>query len=207
MQAGGTETGQPDLAGQFLGAVLGAGEDQHRIGVGLFEQCQQQGGLQVLRHGIERMRHGVRRAAETNGDPLRVCQGLSCQSFDLRRESGREEHGLPFGRDVFEDAFHVGQEAHIEHAVGFIEHQDFHTLEPGIALVEMVQQAAGAGDQDLDTVAQGAHLGRGTHAAIDGGAADVRTRSQVADGFVDLFGEFAGGGDDQCTGAVARTGQ
>ncbi len=90
-----------------------------------------------------------------------LIQGLGSQRFDLLREGGREEHGLAFGRHVFEDALHVGQEAHIEHAVGFIEHQDLDTLELGIALVEMIEQAAGAGDQDLDAVAQGAYLGAG----------------------------------------------
>ena len=79
---------------------------------------------------------------------------------------------------MFQDALHVGQEAHIEHAVGFIEHQDLHTLKPGIALVEMVQQATRAGNQDLNPIAQGAHLGCGTHAAVYGGTAEVGTRSQ-----------------------------
>ena len=43
--------------------------------------------------------------------------------------------------------------------------------------------------------------------AVDGGAAQLGAGAQVLDCFVDLFGEFTRGGDDQGARAVARTGQ
>ena len=47
--------------------------------------------------------------------------------------------------------------------------------------------------------------GAGADAAVDGGAAQLGAGPEVADGFVDLFGQFAGGGDDQGARPVART--
>ena len=47
-------------------------------------------------------------------------------------------------------------------------------------------------------------LGAGADAAVDGGAAQPGAGAQVPDGFVDLFGQFAGGGDDQGARALAR---
>ena len=83
VQAGGAEPGDCDLAGKFLGTVLGAGEDQHRVGIGLLEQCQQKGGFQVLGDGIKGVGHGVGRAAETDGG-LSVC--LLTKSELVRRD-------------------------------------------------------------------------------------------------------------------------
>src|SRR5215469_1104410 len=40
--------------------------------------------------------------------------------------SGREEHGLPARRGEFEYPLHIGQEAQVEHLVGFVEHQRAH---------------------------------------------------------------------------------
>ena len=124
VQAGDLEAGLRDLLRQALGAVLGAGEDQHGIGIGLLEQLQQQGGFQMLRHRVERVRDRVRRAAEPMAMRLGWCSVWRGQFLDLLREGGREEHGLALGGHVLEDAFHIRQEAHVEHAVGFVQHQD-----------------------------------------------------------------------------------
>ena len=63
VKAGGPETGKVDLPGQSFGAVFGAGKDQYGIGVGLSEQCQQQGRLQMLGNRVESMCNGMCRLA------------------------------------------------------------------------------------------------------------------------------------------------
>ena len=40
--------------------------------------------------------------------------------------------------------------AHIEHAVGFIQHQRLHLRQADGALVHMIEQAARSGDDDID---------------------------------------------------------
>ncbi len=79
----------------------------------------------MLGYRIERVRDGVRRAAEANCDALRLLERLVCQLLHFAREGGRKQHGLAPGRDGLDDAPHVGQEAHVEHAVSFVEDQNF----------------------------------------------------------------------------------
>ena len=76
-------------------------------------------------------------------------------------------------RQVLEHPADVGQEAHVEHAVGLVEHQDLEAGEAGVGLLEVVQQAARAGDDDVDAGAQGALLRAHADAAVDGGGADA----------------------------------
>ena len=48
--------------------------------------------------------------------------------------------------------------AHVEHAVSFVEHEDFKPVELNKTLVHEVEQAAGCGRQDVDAFAQGIGL-------------------------------------------------
>ena len=56
-------------------------------------------------------------------DPLRVVQELGGQLLDRRRHGRREEQGLPALRQLRADFLDVRDEAHVEHAVGFVDHQ------------------------------------------------------------------------------------
>ena len=56
-------------------------------------------------------------------------------------------------------------EAHVEHPVGFVQHEDFDPAEPQRIAVHEVEQAAGSGDQHVDAVHQRAHLLAHGHAA------------------------------------------
>jgi hypothetical protein len=72
------------------------------------------------------------------------------QLLDLVREGGREEQGLLLGGQQREDLLDVADEAHVEHAVGLVQHQDLELAEVEVALALVVQQAARRGDEDLD---------------------------------------------------------
>ena len=54
---------------------------------------------------------------------------------------------------MLKDTFDIRQEAHVKHPVGFIQYEDFHTVQAGMSLLDVVQQAAWAGYQDLNPVA------------------------------------------------------
>ena len=69
----------------------------------------------------------------------------------------------------------------------------------------MVEQAAGAGDDDLDAGAQFLDLRAHAHAAVDRDAAQVRLAAQVGDGVVDLLGQLARRGDDEGADPAARS--
>ena len=98
---------------------------------------------------------------------------------------------------MLEDAADVGQEAHITHPVGLVQHQHLHIREVDVALADVVEQATGAGHDNLRAAAQRGQLGTLAHTAIDGRAAHPQILAQIRKGLVDLFGQFTGGGHDQ----------
>ena len=52
------------------------------------------------------------------------------------------------------DAFDVGNEAHVQHAVGFVDDQQFDAGEQQPAALGVVEQPAGRRDQDVDAAGQ-----------------------------------------------------
>ncbi len=105
---------------------------------------------------------------------------ISCASVrDRRRHRRAEEQRLLARRQVPEHAADVGQEAHVEHAIGFVEHEE---LEPGqlrVGHAEVIEEAAGRGDDDVDAAAERVLLRPHADAAEDGGAAERRVHGQV----------------------------
>ena len=76
------------------------------------------------------------------------------QAADLGRHGGREEQGLADLRQQRDDALDIGNEAHIEHAVGFVDHQDLDVVQQDAAAIEQIHQAAGRGDQHVDAAVE-----------------------------------------------------
>jgi hypothetical protein len=68
---------------------------------------------------------------------------------DLRRHGGGEQQRLARLGQKGADLLDVGDEAHVEHAVGFVDHQHLHAGHQRPPRLEMVHQAAGRGDQHV----------------------------------------------------------
>ena len=101
----------------------------------------------------------------------------------------------------------VADEAHVEHAVGLVEDEDLDRREVDGALAEVVEQAAGRGDDDVDAATQRVGLRREADAAVDGGRADAPVATVDADALLDLERELAGRGEDEgADRATARRG-
>jgi hypothetical protein len=73
----------------------------------------------------------------------RLAQVLARQRLDFGRHGGAEEQRLPVARHLLHDAVELRREAHVEHAVGFVEHQRLEVREVHVALLEMVEQTPG----------------------------------------------------------------
>ena len=69
---------------------------------------------------------------------------------------------------------HVVDEAHVEHAIGFVEHEDLDAVEIDVALLHEVEQAAGRGDEDVDAAAQRLRPAALADAAEDHGVREAR---------------------------------
>ena len=98
-------------------------------------------------------------------------------------------------------------EAHVEHAVGLVEHEDGDLVEPDVALVAKVEQASGRGDQDIDAGLQRLHLVMLVDAAEDDGGAQGQPASVSGEALGDLAGELAGRRQDQRMRGAGRARQ
>ena len=131
-------------------------------------------------------------ATSTRAGSCRIGSG---DAHDVVGQGGREEHVLAFRRQQGQDATHVRPEAHVEHAVGFVEHEDLYVGEIDVAPLLQVEQATGGGHQEVDAPAQLLDLGLVAHAAVHGGDALAGVLRAVAGHVFDLAGQLAGGGD------------
>ena len=87
-------------------------------------------------------------------DPHRIVQELLGDAPDLRRHGGGEEQRLARERHQLADALDVGDEAHVEHAVGFVDDEKLDAGEQQPAALGMIEQAARRRDQHVDAARQ-----------------------------------------------------
>jgi hypothetical protein len=119
------------------------------------------------------------------------CAAATCTSAGLRSSvlrgcgsrPGRwpRTAGSAAARQQRDDALDVGQEAHVEHAVGLVEHQDRDLVEHHRLVLHVVEQPPGRRDEDLDARAQLRDLRVHVDAAVDDGAAQRQVLAVVAE--------------------------
>ena len=103
-----------------------------------------------------------------------LCRKAVGEALDLGRHGGREEQGLAREGQQLADALDVGDEAHVEHAVGLVDHQHLDAGEQQLAALEMVEQAARRGDQHVD-----AAVDLAGPASLEGHAADEQRHREL----------------------------
>ena len=114
------------MSGDPVGPVFGTGEDKNRVHFVVLQKVLEQIDFLRLGNFVNVLLHGVGRVrpfADLNG--LRFVLELVGQFLDFPGKSGRKQKGLPslFGQSLANPA-DVGQEAHVEHPVGFIEDKE-----------------------------------------------------------------------------------
>lgn len=94
--------------------------------------------------------------------------------------------------------------AHVEHAVGFVEHQDLDRGQVQKALLLQIEQTAGGGNQHIDTLFDAVDLWVHANTAKNDGGLDVEVGGVKAHVLFDLRRQLTGGSQDQRTdGLVA----
>ncbi len=171
----------------------------------LAQQVHERRLLVAVRHGVDDLADVVcGGVAARHFDGLRMAQVARCQLLDLGRERGREQQRLPVRRQQVDDALQVGQEAHVEHAVGFVQHQHAHLRQVHAALLHVIEQAARRGDENLHAAAQLLGLRIHVDTAENDRAAQRRVLRVLGDVVVDLVSQLARGREDQRPHGVAR---
>ncbi len=187
------------LLGEGLGLVLGADEDDHPLEVLDLEDARE--GVDLLRVGHHQVAlGGVRRGRRLvlDGDLDRVVEVLLRDPPDLRGHGRREERDVLVLGGVGEDRLDVLGEAHVEHLVGLVEHQEAQLGEVEGALVEVVHDPAGRADDDVHAAAQGRELHAVPLAAVDRQHLHpAQVRGVLLERLADLQRELAGGREHQ----------
>ena len=205
------ESALGEFVGHLLGGALGAGEDHRRAAaVGLQDAAdhlhlvQGVGAIGELFGGVV----GGRTLHTLGPDVGRLVHEGAGQGDDRVRHGGREQHRLPLGGNLAQDAFDVGQEAQVQHFVGFVEHQHRQSAQLQMTLLGQVEQAPRGADDDVGPGPQRFDLGLIRASAVD--RDDAQRASAVgalavgAEVFgragqvvVDLHAQLAGGHHDE----------
>ena len=182
----------------LVGAMLGAREDEHAFHLLAFERMEQQSRFGLLSDSIEMLFDGFHRIASLpDFDGLRIAKDLCRKRGDLVRHRGREEHRLPVGRQRCNDGADVVYEPHVQHPVGFIQHEHLNRAEIDGAPLEVVQQAARSGNHHVDAPADECELFVHIHAAVDSDCVELHKPSVRFHRSMDLLREFTGGCQDE----------
>ena len=150
----------------LVGAVLGAGKDQRAVDRLLLQELRQEARLggeidldDALGDALDGRGH--RRHRHAGG----IAQHRFGEFGDVLRHGGREEQRLPLDRQFADDFADVVDEAHVEHAVGFVEHQELDLAELQPVALDEIEQAAGGRHHDFDALHDRADLAAHRHAA------------------------------------------
>ena len=140
-----------ELLGELVGAVLGAREHEHLEPVLRLDEVRQELALAVAVDRMHLLGDDLdRRVAAGDLDHRRRVEQRVGERLDLVGERRREQQVLPPLGQLREDALDVADEAHVEHPVGLVQHQDLDVRQVDGALLVMVEQPARRGDQDVD---------------------------------------------------------
>ena len=205
-----SEAALGEVVAYSLCLALGAREDHGELApVGLQDAGEQ---LDLVHRVdaphvlLDRVDSGVLVAHVGSAKVHRLRHVAAGEIDDLPRHGGGEEHGLALRGDHRDDALDIGQEAHVEHLVGLIEHEHLDMREVEVATVGEVDDAARGADDDVDAVLQGLDLRLVRAAAVDGQDADALDATGALDVGGDLESELAGRADDQGLGLALGIG-
>jgi hypothetical protein len=128
----------------------------------------------------------------------RLAQEGRGQLADAFRVGGAEQQGLALLRALLRDGGDVVEEAHVQHAVGFVQHQRVQRGQVEAAALQVVEQTAGCADHDVRAMLQAGQLrAHGAAAAQREHLHVVFGGGQTAHFLRHLVGQFARGAQHQ----------
>lgn len=130
----------------------------------------------------------------------RVVQQRAQVLLDGMVDRGREEQRLAIGGGGVYDGGDGGQEAHVKHAVRFVQHEGLDAAEVDDAFVHEVVQAAGRGDEHVGAASDLVDLGAVGRTAEHGGHVVPRLAGDLHACLRDLLRQLTGGADHQHAG-------
>ena len=147
------------------------------------------GGAPRRHEGLGDVLGGGRGAGDL--DAHRVVEERIGEAGDFRRHGRREEQRLARERHQLADALDVRDEAHVEHAIGFVDDEDLDRVQEQAAPFGEIEQAAGSGDDHADAPRDLGLLIAERHAADQQRKVQLMVDAVFAERLFDLGGELA----------------
>ena len=184
-------SGGGECFGNLVRTVLGAVENNRklrRFGFGLFiEKLLQQIHLVAAIYETEPLLDTLcGRHFRSDGNTRRIAQDGFCQLYDVRSQCSGKEQRLFFLWEHRDDAFHIAEKAHVEHAIHFIENEKLNRRKIDMSLVDQIQQPTRRGDKNIDTIAHRGDLWILANASIDQSLAETNFLTIGGKAFPDL---------------------
>ena len=182
-----------ETADDLVRSVLRAGKHQSALNRLALQYLHQRRGLGPAIDTDHPLLDEVNRGGDRgHGDLRRVAQHLVGEIGDGARHRRRKEQGLPRGRKFCDDFADVVDEAHVEHPIGFIEHQKFHGAETERVTGHEVEQASRRRNEHIDAALQRADLGAHRDATDHERGTDAHMSAVRAKTIADLPRQLAG---------------
>ena len=184
--------------GQIAHRGLAIGKNDRGGHVILAQDLAQRVALGACRHAhLELGDIDVRAGRPRHLDIFRVRQEPVGQFLDRRRHRCRKQQRLARGGQFAADRFDIGDEPHVEHAIGFVDHQQFASGQQDLAAFEQIHQASGRGDQHVDAIGQRLDLIAHLDPADQQRHAQIVVLAVLFEVFGNLRGQFAGRFENQ----------
>ena len=185
--------------------MLGPRKNQDRVELRIAQQMKQKRRFQMRTHFVNQLRHRLRRIrAPSDLDNLGRLLELVGQLLDFARERGGEHERLPFLRQRFHDLPDRRKKTHVQHAIGFVEHEKFEPGKIGRALLHQIDQPARCRDDQIDPGTQRLDLRAFAHSAENRGHAQRKMFRVGAHVLLDLHDELTRRRHHQRARAVCR---
>ena len=137
------------------------------------------------------------RPTRTNFNGDRVPHRPSDQCLDRRRYGRRKEGTLTILATLEDNAADIGEEPHVEHAIGFVEDEKLHSIQTHGPFTEMVEQSSRGCDDDIHAALEVVALLAVADATVNQTDSQVGEFGEFLEILVSVNGQFAGGFENQ----------
>ena len=188
--------------------VLGAAEHEHLLHLGVRQQkFLEERSLAALVDAVKFLTDAFNRSAlRSNFHTHRIrAQNRRGKFRDIVGHGRAEEQVLPILRKERHHLADIVNEAHIEHAVGLVEHEEFQRLQRNRLLVDEVQETARSRHQHVDTANQIALLADIAHATENASRRNGRKLRILLKAILHLDREFTRRQKNQRTASFRST--
>src|SRR3989338_8537979 len=147
---GGGEAVVTQGTSDFAGSVFGACENENRL-FECGEELAQFFHLCIFFHDHESLLHEF--GGRSGGRHFNAEWHFHVRmrdAYEFMRHGGGEHHGLAFGGNTFQNLTNLRFKTHVEHAVGFVENQNFNVAELKGFLFEVIDQASRRGHNNIE---------------------------------------------------------